>query len=105
MTQYARVLCVCVRARERVLTFVMVVETQAELLSPTLPIGTLQLSGREVVQLHFLHQEGARHGDSVGFFSSSQTTNQVPCLSSALSRVERRNKERNGVDLSAARPL
>lgn len=64
----------------RMLTFVMVVvEAQAELLSPTLPVGTLQLGSGEVVQLHFLHQEGARHGDSRFSYSPlAKLANKVP---------------------------
>lgn len=46
----------------------MGMESQAELLSPALAVGTLQLRSREVVQFHFLHQERARHDGTVFFF-------------------------------------
>lgn len=80
--------CAC-DVRVLVLTFVVVVETQAELLSPAVPIGTVQLGSGEVVQLYFLDQEGARHGDSLRlFFSSGQTSKQSPPPPSVLSRVD-----------------
>lgn len=62
----------------------MVMESQTELLSPALAVGTLQLCSREVVQFHFLHQERARHDGTVGFSSSQTKRKKTQTLSVCL---------------------